>query len=104
MSRSAQIVVPAGWQWFSMHKKCTPLAEREDDTDYKHPPVEYELMNRILVSLLILSAIALFVPQPAMAITIDTVPVGNVGNANDPATGGSSTAVSATPTASARPK
>jgi formylglycine-generating enzyme required for sulfatase activity len=57
-------------------------------TDYKHPLVEYQLMNRILVSLLILSAIAIFAPQPAMAITIDTVPVGNVGNANDPATGG----------------
>lgn len=44
-------------------------------------------MKHSLASLLILSTITLFAPQPAMAITIDTVPVGNVGNTNDPATG-----------------
>ena len=31
--------------------------------------------------------LALFRPHAASALTIETVPVGNVGNANDPATG-----------------
>ncbi len=42
-------------------------------------------MNRL--SLFLFCAIWLLSPQPASAITIATVPVGNLGNGNDPATG-----------------
>src|SRR6185436_13170930 len=45
-------------------------------------------MKTSLASLTVLfSAVLLLAKQHAQAITIDTVPVGNVGNANDPATG-----------------
>ncbi len=44
-------------------------------------------MNRIFAPLFFLSAILLLAPLAATAITINTVPVGNAGNANDPATG-----------------
>ena len=41
-----------------------------------------------VASLLLICAIGLLLPRPAIAVvTISTVPVGNVGNANDPATG-----------------
>ena len=46
-------------------------------------------MTRFLVPLFLLGACFLLAPRPASAvpITIPTVPVGNLGNANDPATG-----------------
>ncbi len=44
-------------------------------------------MNRIFTLLFLCCAISHVAPQSASAITIPTVPVGNVGNANDPATG-----------------
>ena len=41
-----------------------------------------------VASLVLICAIGLLLPRPAIAVvTISTVPVGNVGNANDPATG-----------------
>jgi formylglycine-generating enzyme required for sulfatase activity len=43
--------------------------------------------QRITAGLLIVLVILSFVTKSALAITIDTVPVGNLGNANDPATG-----------------
>src|SRR5438270_7724982 len=43
-------------------------------------------MNRYAIQSLVLLALALNA-RPVFAITIPTVPVGNVGNANDPATG-----------------
>jgi formylglycine-generating enzyme required for sulfatase activity len=44
-------------------------------------------MNRNVASLLLFCATFLVAPSAASAVTIDTVPVGNRGNANDPATG-----------------
>ncbi len=44
-------------------------------------------MRRNFAPLLFLCAIFLIAPQPSQAVTIDTVPIGNVGNANDPLTG-----------------
>jgi formylglycine-generating enzyme required for sulfatase activity len=48
-------------------------------------------MNRIAALLLVFCAISPLAPPPAMAVTIDWSPVGNPGNANDPADGDSST-------------
>lgn len=42
---------------------------------------------RNTTSLFLLCVISLFAPLAASAVTIDTVPVGDVGNANDPTTG-----------------
>lgn len=44
-------------------------------------------MRRISAFLLLFCAGLLLAPQPGQAVTIDTVPVGNPGNANDPLTG-----------------
>ncbi len=44
-------------------------------------------MTRILCSLILLCATFLVAPLATSAVTIDTVPVGNAGNANDPSTG-----------------
>ena len=44
-------------------------------------------MHRFFAPLFLVCA-GLFLAPPASAVTIDTVPIGNVGNANDPATGG----------------
>jgi formylglycine-generating enzyme required for sulfatase activity len=44
-------------------------------------------MNRQIASLLLFCATFLVAPQPILAHTIPTVPVGNAGNANDPLTG-----------------
>jgi formylglycine-generating enzyme required for sulfatase activity len=46
-------------------------------------------MHRSIASLLLFCAISLVALRPALAVTIDTVPIGNPGNANDPATGNS---------------
>ena len=43
-------------------------------------------MNRIVASVLLYSTICLSAFRPASALTIDTVPIGNPGNSNDPAT------------------
>jgi hypothetical protein len=46
-------------------------------------------MNRLFTPLFFVGVIFLTWSPPAAAlVTIDTVPVGNPGNANDPATGG----------------
>jgi formylglycine-generating enzyme required for sulfatase activity len=44
-------------------------------------------MPRALLTLVLINAVWVFTPQSAQAITIDTVPVGNAGNAADAATG-----------------
>jgi formylglycine-generating enzyme len=44
-------------------------------------------MRRIFASFALVCLLALLCPQRASAITIDTVPIGNPGNANDPFTG-----------------
>ena len=44
-------------------------------------------MNRTVVLTLLMGVISLVAPLAASAVTIPTVPVGNLGNANDPATG-----------------
>ncbi len=44
-------------------------------------------MTRIFTSLILLCATFLVAPLAASAVTIDTVPVGNAGNGNDPFTG-----------------
>ena len=49
-------------------------------------------MKVIVASLLLLSAISLFAPQSVSAVTIDWSPVGNPGNAADPADGDGGTA------------
>ena len=41
----------------------------------------------MFASRLVLISLSLLIAQSASAITIDTVPIGNAGNANDPATG-----------------
>ena len=45
------------------------------------------ITSQLLFCALVLCAPALFGPQSASAVTIPWVPVGNPGNANDPATG-----------------
>jgi sulfatase modifying factor 1 len=45
------------------------------------------IMHRFFAPLFLVCAGFFLAPQSASAVTIDTVPVGNVGNANDPATG-----------------
>jgi formylglycine-generating enzyme required for sulfatase activity len=45
-------------------------------------------MNRYITSLFLVGASCLLAPQSASAVTIPTVLIGNVGNANDPLTGG----------------
>ena len=45
-------------------------------------------MYRIHASLILCCAVSLLAPLSATAVDIDTVPVGNPGNANDPAFGG----------------
>ncbi|MBA3484002.1 MAG: SUMF1/EgtB/PvdO family nonheme iron enzyme [Pirellulales bacterium] len=44
-------------------------------------------MNRFITSLFHVGASCLLAPQSASAVAIPTVPIGNVGNANDPLTG-----------------
>ncbi len=44
-------------------------------------------MNRNIVSTFLFCALSFFAPLTAWAVTIPTVPVGNLGNANDPFTG-----------------
>jgi hypothetical protein len=44
-------------------------------------------MHGTFASLILFCAISLVALQSASAVTISTVPIGNVGNANDPATG-----------------
>jgi hypothetical protein len=44
-------------------------------------------MNRAITTLILFCAISFFAPRPASAVTIPTVPVGNLGNAADPLTG-----------------
>jgi len=44
-------------------------------------------MRRILASLFLFCASFFFAPQSASAVTIDSAPVGNAGNGNDPLTG-----------------
>ncbi len=44
-------------------------------------------MNRITISALLCNVVVLVITQPMLAVTIETVTVGDVGNPNDPATG-----------------